>query len=245
LRLWPLIGLGAAGGYLAYRGILGRKAPSSLEEIDLSFAPAHAAMDPRRELPKWIVLHTMEGSDGGSDEDKINQWVELATGDRNVLTHILLRQSGRIILLVPPINFQTWHARSWNALGVGIDLSIRIGDGNPRGGDGSAMPAPMMASLKRLLGARELCNLPILGHGTHLDPANRHDPGKDFPWPYLGCDRVVRCSSDCWDRKCVSTKEEALQVYSTLQGRRSTYSIRDIALDASAAFVGVENAGVL
>jgi hypothetical protein len=200
------------------------------------------AMDIRRELPKGIVIHTTEGGDRGTDADHVDRWVELATGERNVLTGFEVRQNGQIIGLVPPIHFMTWHTGSINNITVGIDLAFSVGSGNPRGSDGNRIPRAQLDALVELVNCCELVNLPILGHGTHWDPANRHDPGKDFPWSALGCDRIVGgCQLDCWDQKCVVTRGDILAHYERLRGRTSTYSWRDIGLDATAVFVGPEN----
>lgn len=241
--MWWLVAIGAGVGILLF-GIAGRKChpPTSLGVVDMHNVPAHMALDPRTELPICIVVHTTEGSDRGTNADHVDRWMELATGDRNVLTHFEIRTDGTTICLVPPIAFQCWHAGSVNRYAVGIDLATRIGDGNPRGQDGANMPRAMLEALVRLVNSCELCNLAIVGHGTHLDPAHRHDPGKNFPWHVLGCDRVVRCYQDCWDRKCVVTREEIEAKHMALRGRTSTYSYKDVCLDASAVFVGEHNA---
>jgi len=250
--MWGLLALGIGAGIILLGLTRGKcRPPMELwQDVDMSGVPAHAAIDPRREVPKGIVVHTTEGGDEGSNDRRIRRWRELATGDRNVLTHFEVRKNGTIICFCPPIHVMCWHAGSVNDIAVGIDLSNAIGDGNPRGQDGdlSFWPSAQLEALVRLVNCCELCNLPIVGHGTHLDPANRHDPGKDFPWYLLDCSRVINCFPDCWDRKCAGVgKDDLRAAYAAIQrrGRSSSYSWRDIAIDATEVFLGEHNAGLV
>lgn len=253
----------AAGSY---------RSPFTTDEVggitrsQVSRAPASGAIDPRRNSPKLIILHTSEGNDdeSRSDDRLIESWFRLATEGRwsdarqtfqKICTHFIIRRNGRIINFIPPIDLKTWHCggadpgsgQRWNDIAIGIDLNTKVGNNDYGNEGGVNMSRPMIEALNRLIGCREMVNLPIIGHGSHMTigTAGRTDPGLDFDWVgNIGADRtIILTEGDGFHDHNRQVSMRAIdEKYASLQGRTSDYSYHDLLAlpnrDVTAMFIG-------
>lgn len=157
------------------------------------FAPAHPdcihARKPGVKLD-MIVIHTMEGTFGGSlawfqqGKDKPGRSVPTAA-------HYLIGRNGDVCQMVPD-DQKCYHAGNYNSRSIGIEHEARIAPWSVRPGKAppfhtNDFPEDMMAASARVVAA--LCakyGIPadrqhIIGH-NEVPGATHTDPGSVFPW---------------------------------------------------------------
>ena len=169
---------------------------------------------------KFLVFHYTGMK---NETDAINRLTNIQS---EVSTHYLIKNDGKVILMVPD-SYIAWHAgisywgkyKSINKYSIGIEIS-NPGHSNNYKKYSNRQIKSIIKLAKYLIKKYKIKNTNVVGH-SDIAPDRKKDPGEKFPWKLLAKNKVsiwhgISKSSLIKLRKLPITKAEEIKFFNSL-----------------------------
>ena len=172
---------------------------------------------------KFIIFHYT----GMKNESHATK--RLVDSKSKVSSHYLIRNDGKILVLVPDL-YIAWHAgvSSWkkykflNKNSIGIEISNPGHNYNYKKFSKKQIHS-ILKLTKYLIKKYKIKNKFILGH-SDIAPFRKKDPGEKFPWKYLS-KKKVGLWHNLNEKKLFKIREKKVEKYDKIKFIKNLYEI--------------------